>query len=46
VVHVKEALGHSVIQKTMKYTHLARTHLRDLVEEAPERPRLEEAESA
>ena len=32
-VHVKEALGHSDIRLTMGYTHLAREHLRSLVEE-------------
>jgi integrase len=31
-VHVKEAMGHSTIQVTMGYTHLAREHLRSLVE--------------
>ena len=32
-VHVKEAMGHSTIQVTMGYTHLAREHLRSLVDE-------------
>lgn len=32
-VHVKEAMGHSSLEVTMKYTHLAREHLRALVEE-------------
>ena len=32
---VKEAMGHSAIQTTMGYTHLAREHLRSLVEERP-----------
>lgn len=36
-VHVKEAMGHSTIQVTMGYTHLAREHLRALVKE-PEPP--------
>jgi site-specific recombinase XerD len=31
-VHVKEAMGHSTIQVTMGYTHLAREHLKSLVE--------------
>lgn len=31
-VHVKEAVGHSDIKTTMWYTHLAREHLRSLVE--------------
>lgn len=31
-VHVKEALGHSDLRTTMGYTHLAREHLRSLVE--------------
>jgi integrase/recombinase XerD len=37
---VKEAMGHSTVQTTMIYQHLAREHLRALVEEAPERERL------
>ena len=32
VVKVKEAVGHSDLKTTMGYTHLAREHLRDLVE--------------
>jgi site-specific recombinase XerD len=32
-VHVKEAVGHSDLRTTMGYTHLAREHLRSLVEE-------------
>jgi integrase len=32
-VHVKEALGHSDLRITMDYTHLAREHLRSLVED-------------
>ena len=32
-VHVKEAMGHSTIQVTMGYTHLAREHLLSLVNE-------------
>lgn len=31
-VHVKEALGHSRLDVTMGYTHLAREHLRSLVD--------------
>ncbi|MEO2169632.1 MAG: tyrosine-type recombinase/integrase [bacterium] len=34
VVKVKEALGHADLRTTMGYTHLAREHLRSLVEEA------------
>jgi integrase/recombinase XerD len=36
-VHVKEALGHADLRTTMGYTHLAREHLRSLVE-SPESP--------
>jgi integrase len=32
-VHVKEALGHSDLRTTMGYTHLAKEHLRALVED-------------
>lgn len=32
-VHVKEAVGHSDLRTTMEYTHLAREHLRALVDE-------------
>lgn len=32
VVKVKEAVGHSDLKTTMGYTHLAREHLRDLVD--------------
>lgn len=32
-VHVKEAMGHSDLRVTMGYTHLAREHLRSLVDE-------------
>jgi len=32
VVKVKEALGHADLKTTMGYTHLAREHLRDLVD--------------
>jgi len=35
VVKVKEAVGHSDLKTTMGYTHLAREHLRALVEEQP-----------
>lgn len=34
-VHVKEAMGHSDLRVTMGYTHLAKEHLRALVEERP-----------
>ncbi len=34
-VHVKEALGHADLRTTMGYTHLAREHLRSLVESPP-----------
>ena len=34
VVKVKEALGHADLRTTMGYKHLAREHLRSLVEEA------------
>jgi integrase len=33
VVKVKEAVGHASLATTMGYTHLAREHLRDLVED-------------
>lgn len=36
-VHVKEALGHADLRTTMLYTHLAREHLRSLVD-APAPP--------
>lgn len=32
-VHVKEAVGHSDLRTTMGYTHLAREHLRSLVDD-------------
>ena len=32
-VHVKEAVGHADLQTTMIYTHLAKEHLRSLVDE-------------
>jgi len=35
VVKVKEAVGHSDLKTTMGYTHLAREHLRELVDEHP-----------
>lgn len=35
-VHVKEAVGHSDLRTTMGYTHLAREHLRSLVEKQEE----------
>jgi site-specific recombinase XerC len=34
-VHVREAVGHSDLRTTMGYTHLAREHLRSLVEAPP-----------
>jgi integrase len=37
VHHVQTAMGHSVIQTTMGYTHLAKEHLRSLVD-GPEDP--------
>jgi len=37
-VHVKEAVGHSSLATTMKYTHLAREHLKSLVAEADAAP--------
>lgn len=40
-VHVKEALGHADLKTTMRYTHLAREHLRSLVKE-PEKSEREE----
>ena len=33
LVHVKEALGHADLRTTMGYTHLAREHLRSLVDD-------------
>lgn len=41
-VHVKEALGHSDLRTTTGYTHLAREHLRSLVDDDPGRERLKE----
>ncbi len=32
-VHVKEALGHAHLSTTMQYTHLAREHLRSLIDD-------------
>jgi integrase len=37
-VHVKEAVGHANLSTTMAYTHLAREHLRSLVERSAEEP--------
>ncbi len=34
-VHVKEAMGHADLATTMGYTHLAKEHLRALVEQEP-----------
>ncbi len=39
-VHVKEAMGHADLATTMGYTHLAREHLRSLVEQEPKREEL------
>ncbi len=39
-VHVKEAVGHSDLRTTMLYTHLAKEHLRSLVEQEPDREQL------
>ena len=39
-MHVKEALGHADLATTMGYTHLAKEHLRALVEQEPEREEL------
>ncbi len=39
-VLVKEAVGHSDLRTTMAYTHLAREHLRGLVEQEPKREEL------
>jgi site-specific recombinase XerD len=36
-VHVKEAMGHADLATTMGYTHLAKEHLRALVEQEPDR---------
>ncbi len=40
VVKVKEAVGHADLRTTMGYTHLAREHLRDLVVDRAEAPRV------
>lgn len=40
-VHVKEAVGHADLKTTMRYTHLAREHLRSLVPEEEKDPREE-----
>lgn len=42
---VQEAMGHSSIQVTEKYRHLAKHHLRALVDEAPARDKLKELAS-
>ena len=39
-MHAKEAVGHADIRTTMQYTHLAREHLRSLVEQEPKREEL------
>ena len=45
-VHVKEAVGHSDLRTTMQYTHLAREHLRSLVEQEPMRGEVEARDTA
>lgn len=42
-VHVKEAVGHADLRTTMDYTHLAREHLRSLIDPAPAAPEPERA---
>ena len=37
-VHVKEALGHADLRTTMGYAHLAREHLRALVDDTSQGP--------
>jgi site-specific recombinase XerD len=44
-VHVREAMGHSDLRTTMVYTHLAREHLRSLVQ-APAQAGTEPTEAA
>ena len=39
-VLVKEAVGHADLGTTMEYTHLAREHVRGLVEQEPKREEL------
>ena len=39
-VHVKEAMGHADLATTMGYTHLAKEHLRALVEQELKREEL------
>ena len=39
-VLVKEAVGHADLRTTMAYTHLAREHLRGLVDDNPQRNKL------
>jgi site-specific recombinase XerD len=39
VTKVKEAVGHADLRTTMQYTHLAREHLRSLVEDPDEEAR-------
>ncbi len=39
-VLVREAVGHADLRTTMAYTHLAREHLRGLVEQEPKREEL------
>ncbi len=39
-VHVKEPMGHADLATTMGYTHLAKEHLRALVEQEPKRDEL------
>ena len=37
LVHVKEAMGHADLATTMGDTHMAKEHLRSLVEQEPKR---------
>ncbi len=39
-MHVKEPMGHADLATTMGYTHLAKEHLRPLVEQEPDREQL------
>ncbi len=39
-MHVKEAMGHADLATTMGCTHLAKEHLRSLVEQEPKREEL------
>ena len=44
-MHVKEAMGHADLATTMGYTHLAKEHLRALVEQEPKREELRDLAS-